>query len=809
MRWLKFILAFGVTIALVIVLNTKIALVPPLGKFLDPFHGFWQNAETSKGYENHTLQLARLQAPVIILYDDRQIPHIFAENDHDLYFAQGYVTAKDRLWQMEFQTYAAAGRLSEILGARTLEYDRFQRRVGMLVSAKNAVKAMEQDPVIGEVVAAYTEGVNAFIESLSPNDYPIEYKILDYAPESWTPLKCALLLKYMAWMLTGYGSDLQMSNTQAKFGKEVVEDLFPFYPKNMQPVVPEGTPWNFTPVKIKVPQKEFTPKIISGILPYEANPAVGSNNWAASGSKTASGFPVLANDPHLAMNLPSIWYEIQLVGPSVNVYGVSLPGAPNVVVGFNERVAWGVTNAEADVMDFYEITFKDSSLNQYWHDNQWKPTYNIVEEIRVRGGETLLDTVVYTHHGPIPYNLSEKPFNRRVPALHALRWLGHDPGNEARAFYLLNRTENYGDYVEALSYYACPAQNFVFADVNGDIAIWHNGKFPAKWRAQGQFIGDGSDPVYDWQGWVPHMQNPHIKNPERGFVSSANQNATDLSYPYYLNSSYAPPYRITRINQRLAELQNITPDDFRKLQLDTKNLHAESVLPDLLSIIDKRALSPEEMEVFQKLSSWNYFNDPDKIAATIFKVWWGKLYHSIWDDEFGDENIYFRFPSRARTVQMIVEEPQARWFDNVKTTEVETLHDLALRSFKDSSSELIESFGEMGESWQWGKYKSTDIRHIARIPGFGRMDLNVGGDAGIVNATSTVWGPSWRMVVALGPEVKAWGIYPGGQSGNPGSAHYDDFIEKWASGELAELLFLNSKDDEYDRIVSRLNLEVR
>ena len=235
MRWLKFILTFAATLVLVIVLDTKIGLLPPLGKFLDPFHGFWQNAETGKTRENQTLQLSSLKGSVTILFDDRQIPPIFAENDHDLYFAQGYVTAKDRLWQMEFQTHAAAGRLSEIVGERAVEYDRFQRRIGMLSGARNALKAMEKDPVIREVVLAYTAGVNAFIEALNPKDYPIEYKILDYAPELWTPLKCALLLKYMAWMLTGYASDLQMSNTLARFGKEVVDDLFPHYPERKTP----------------------------------------------------------------------------------------------------------------------------------------------------------------------------------------------------------------------------------------------------------------------------------------------------------------------------------------------------------------------------------------------------------------------------------------------------------------------------------------------------------------------------------------------------------------------------------------------
>ncbi len=806
MRWLKLILSMGTALSVVLFFNTKIGFMPPVGKILDPFHGFWQNAEIGEKPENQVLQIDGLKEPVNIHFDDRQIPHIFAENDHDLYFAQGFVTAKDRLWQMEFQTHAAAGRLSEIIGSRTLEYDRFQRRVGMVVGAKNALQEMENRPLLREIVHAYTAGVNAYIKSLQPKDFPIEYKILDYAPEPWTPLKCALLLKYMAWMLTGYASDLQMSNTLTKFSAEDVYDLFPHYPKDMDPVIPTDTPWNFSPFKINQPQTAFKPKIIREPKAPETNPGNGSNNWAVSGSKTASGLPILANDPHLEMNLPSIWYELQLVSPSVNVYGVSVPGAPNVIIGFNDQIAWGVTNAEADVMDWYEITFKDSSLNEYWHDKKWKPTKRLVEEIKVRSGNTVLDTLVFTHHGPVSYNSNEKSFSRRAPTMHALRWLGHDPSNEAFAFYQLNRAQNYDDYVAALSNYACPAQNFVFADANGDIAIWHNGKFPAKWRGQGQFISDGADPLYDWQGWIPHEQNPHIKNPEREFVSSANQNATDLTYPYYLNWYYAAHYRVRRINERLTQMKNIVPDDFRNLQLDTKNLHAESVLPTLLGMIKENDLTPEESGMFEELTSWNFFNDADKIAPAVFDRWWKKLYRVIWDDEFSDVGAYLRYPSKYQTARKILEEPDSKWFDDIRTEKIENLQELILSSFSETCTELEKSFGKMSESWHWGKVKSTDITHLARISGFGRMDLNAGGDLGIVNAIGRTHGPSWRMVVALGPEVQAWGIYPGGQSGNPGSLNYDDFIDSWMKGELAELLFLKSEDQQNIRILSKLTL---
>ncbi|MFQ5706629.1 MAG: penicillin acylase family protein [bacterium] len=807
MRWLKLILTGGFTVALVVVLNSKIGLLPPLGKFLDPFHGFWQNADPGKAQTEQKLRVEGLHSPVTILYDDRMVPHIFAADDYDLYFAQGYVTARDRLWQMEFQTRAAAGRLSEVLGKRTLEYDRYQRRTGMRLAAQKAVQSMQASPQVRETIQAYTAGVNAYILGLREEAYPLEYKLLDYVPEPWTPLKCALLLKHMAWMLTGYSTDLQMSNTLAKFGPEVVADLFPEFPPNVDPVIPPGTSWHFKSVQVKPPPNPLQPGLTNGAVPFAPNPDNGSNNWAVSGSKTASGYPILANDPHLELNLPSIWYEMQLVSPTVNVYGVTLPGSPNVIIGFNRDVAWGVTNAESDVLDWYQIKFKDPSLLEYWYDHGWRKTTRVIEEIKIRGGAAVMDTVVYTHHGPIPLKPNERAFSRQVPTLTAMRWLGHDDSDEAQAFYKLNRARSYDDYVEAISHYACPAQNFVFADAEGDIAIWHNGRFPAKWKPQGKFIGDGSDPLYDWQAWIPHQQNPHVKNPQRGFVSSANQKPTDASYPYYLGWHYAPYARSKRINQLLSQMTDIVPDDFRKMQLDTKNLHAESVLPVLLGMVEQSELGDAELTAFNELKSWDYRSDAEKIAPTIFDQWWRRLYGAIWDDEFGAPGSNLRYPGRDRTAEMILRQPDAKWFDDARTPEIETLALLANNSFKAACAFLQEKYGPVGDRWQWGKYKGTAILHLAKIPGLGRTDLFVDGDARVINATSRHHGPSWRMVVALGPQVKAWGIYPGGQSGNPGSPHYDDFIDAWVHGQLAELLYLQSKEEKNQRLVSKLILE--
>ncbi|MDZ7309318.1 MAG: penicillin acylase family protein, partial [candidate division KSB1 bacterium] len=463
MRWRKPVLGMLLLLAVFSLLNFRQQGIPPLGKFLNPFAGFWQN-HTGLDELPARLLLPGLQDTVHILWDDRRVPHIFAGNDHDLYFAQGYLTARDRLWQMEFQTHIAAGRLAEIVGASALEHDRFRRRVGMVYAAEHAVAAMRADSATWQAAEAYARGVNAWISNLPLRHLPLEYKILDYRPEPWTVMKSALLLKLMAWRLTSRNEEVVKSRTIALLGDSLTRVLHPDYPPFMEPIVPAGTSWSFVPVAVPTPAHKFNyvPPADASLSP--AMPGQGSNNWAVAGSRTASGYPILCNDPHLTLNLPAIWYEVQLVSPSVNVYGVSLPGAPAVIIGFNQHAAWGVTNAESDVMDWYHIVFQDSTRQDYLHDGAWRPTTWRVEEIRIRGGAVVRYSMPFTHHGPVVYRDSEKPFAGNLPRGAALRWVAHDSSNELATFLQLNRSRNYSDFLAALEHYACPAQNFVFAD---------------------------------------------------------------------------------------------------------------------------------------------------------------------------------------------------------------------------------------------------------------------------------------------------------------------------------------------------------
>jgi penicillin G amidase len=799
------VLSLLVLIALVWVLNTKLGDAPPIGRLLSPFTGFWQNAESHSFDNQATLSLEGLKGEVKVLFDDRRIPHVFAENNHDLYFAQGYLTARDRLWQMEFQTHAAAGRLCEIVGEKALPLDRYQRRMGTVFAAENSLKGMMADSATRAVLLAYTAGINAYIVQLSPREYPLEYKLLDYAPEPWTPLKAALLSKQMTHTLAGHSDDLRMTNILNQYGPQVVKDLFPNYPFRESPIIPSGTPLDFKPLDVPEAPQTFLARMATDSLSREKEEGIGSNNWAVGSTKSASGYPILANDPHLNLTLPSIWYQIQLVSPDLNVYGASLPGAPGVIIGFNQDVAWGLTNVDADVMDWYQIRFQDANRSVYWHEGRWKPVKKRLEEIKMRGKESVIDTVLYTHHGPVVYQSGEKPYQSQVPVGHAMRWIAFEESNDVATFYQLNRAKNYDDYVKALSQYNAPAQNFIYADNHKDIAIWPNGKFPLKWKNQGKFILDGTDPAYDWQGWIPHAHNPHVKNPPRGFVSSANQSSTDTLYPYYLNWEFAPAERGMRINQRLTAMNGATPDSLRMLQNDNFNLNAQWVLPAILPLIKTEGLSSHQQAVLKVIGEWKHQNAADQAGATIYELWRSNLNQAIWADEFSDLNgIPLRFPNRDRTVQMILREPKARWFDNVNTpNQKETLSDLVNTTFRATADTLHARYGNLSESWQWGKVKSTDIMHLGRIPALSRMDLITGGGGSIVNATTERNGPSWRMVVALGPEPKAYGVYPGGQSGNPGSPYYDNLIETWRKGELDEILYLKKADQTNQRIIAR------
>nr|WP_321235172.1 penicillin acylase family protein [uncultured Psychroserpens sp.] len=789
MKYIKLITTLVLTLVVFYCLNTKLGSVPPIGKFLNPVSGVWQNDTNEDISGNVTIK--GLLAPVTIHYDTQLIPHIFAENDTDLYKAQGYITAKHRLWQMEFQTHAAAGRLSEIIGNIAIDYDRSERRRGMAYGAEKALEKMQNDPEAIKFLEAYRDGVNSYIETLDEKTIPVEYKLLDYKPERWTIKKTALLLMYMTKMLAGGDDDLEYTNALRKFGKDRFDLLFPDFFDVNEPIIPKDTDWSFIDVALTpTPQSELPLDSIPETI-EKPHPDNGSNNWAVSGAKSTTGNPILANDPHLGLNLPSIWFVMQLSTPEYNAMGATLPGALGIISGFNNHIAWGETNATRDVLDWYKIEFKDATRTQYKHDNQWKNTTVRIEEIKVKGAKTILDSVIYTHHGPVTYDHTFKSDNPK--AGYAMKWVGHIGGNNQRPFLELNSAKNYNDYVNALKTYTAPAQNFVFASTEGDIALWIQGLFPNKWKGQGKFLMDGTNPEHDWQSYIPQAFNAHVKNPERGFVSSANQHPVDENYSFYVFNDGYETYRNRVINDFFRSKDKFSVDDFKALHNNNYNLKAAELLPTMLKSMDVTSLSSQEQEIFNEVKSWDFNNDIEKVGPSIWRAWWYKLYPMIWD-EFDSDDEAMTSPFTYQTIYLLNNYPNDPFMDIVDTPEKETANDLFLLAFKAASKELIDWKSKNGD-YNWQVYKATRVGHLLQgLPAFSRFDLPIGGDANIVNATSETHGPSWRMIVEMSSPPKALGIYPGGQSGNPGSQYYDNMIDDWAAGNYYKLNFMQNAD---------------
>ncbi len=764
--------------------------LPPLGKFFSPAEGFWRDAEPREYLPPAHIRIPELQDEVVVVWDSRWVPHIFAKNEADLYRVQGYLHAYLRLWQMEVQTDAAAGRLARILGSSLLENDRAMRRLGLPYAAERALEAMQRDSLSNAVLNAYTQGVNAYVAQLRPRDYPFEYKLLDYQPEPWTPLRSALLVKYMAYDLSVKSQDKYLTRLLSQIGKGAIDTLYP-----------DTAPFGHTTILTgaSVPVREVPPQpsqffstgysadTVAQAL--EADPYwIGSNNWAVSGRKTVSGYPLLANDPHLTLSLPSIWCEMHLMAPGVNTYGVTLLGAPGIIIGYNEAVAWGVTNVGPDAMDFYHLRYADSLQQSFYYDGRVLALRPRPESLWVRtawGGQRLVvDTVWYAPWGPVVHRSSDKvprPLKgkaQHVPIDCALRWISYEGSNELRCFYELNRASNLEEYKAALRHFGSPAQNFVYADTAGHIALWARGFYPLRWHEQGKFVLSAEDPAHHWKDWLTLEENPHTIDPPEGFVRSANSYPTGPGYPYYLGWYFALPDRAARIEERLRAMERATVDSFRLLQLDVESFLARRALPIFL-----RYMEGGRSPWLDTLRGWDYRFVGVSRAPTLWKRWWIAFHRRVW------EVLPVRMPEWEITLKLTEETdaarrigqkaPHPRWLSVADTGE-RSLPVLIRRSW----AEVEQWASQAGDTLLWWRYRGTQVRHLARLPGFSSDTLRTDGDGQCVNAIGSIAGPSWRMVVDLKPPVRGYGVYPGGQSGNPGSFHYGDFLGMWAEGQL-------------------------
>ncbi len=612
-------------------------------------------------------------------------------------------------------------------------------------------------------------GVNAYINSLTYADYPIEYKLLDYQPSPWTNLNSCLLLMAMSKDLTDREFDLEYTNLKNALGEEMFFALYGEYYQSMEPIFPTSTYPLSDSTHNGRPHQGAHPSSFDLAMPQRLSSPpdknIGSNNWVIHKERSKSGKPLLANDPHLSFNAPCIWVEMQISCPGYNAYGVSFPGAPGIVIGCNDSIGWGVTNAGRDVKDWYQLTINDDRT-QYYHDSIWKDLTYREEVIHCRGGEDVILTIPYSHHGPVVYDKTSFPSEQFTGDL-ALRWRAHDPTEEFFAFYQINKASNWNEFLDALSYYSCPAQNFIFASLQGDIGLRQQGDFAVLEKGQGHFVMDGTSSKFDWKESIPFDEMPTLYNPESQYASSANQHAVSPEYPYYTHGEFEH-YRNRRLNSLLDNLHKASAEDMVTMQYDNYDLFASEMLPLMLSYLDSNRISNP---VTRSLQSWDYVADAEKVAPSQFHTWYTLYADSLYkDDRFND--IWVK-PNEYQTYYQLKDSLDHPFIEGdvvaAQTDLLNTTFDV-----------LCKAQDWDADSSKWGQHKASTISHLLRIDGFSYGLSSAGGGEHILNASKTSTGPSWRMILDFsGEKIQGRGHYPGGQSGNPGSTQYMGFVDDW------------------------------
>ncbi len=759
---------------------------PPLGSFFNPFEGFYRN--NSSDYWNKDLDLPGLRAPVDVYYDERLVPHIYATSDRDLYYTQGYIQAQHRLFQFDIVSRAAEGTLSELLGELTVNIDRERRRIGGRYLAEQIDSMWQANPSAYEAVMSYADGVNAYIDQLKPKDYPIEYKLLNAAPSEWSPKRTALVALNMAYTLNFANKDIQATNTRALIGERSYDFLFPPRSSDDVPVIPANTPFISRDTSLinasqkarlgLAEQKLSTLSPSLGLKGYQETPeGIGSNNWAIAGPYTSTGKPLLANDPHLGLTLPSIWFESELHAGGLSVHGVSLPGVPGITIGFNEHSAWGVTNVGMDVLDWYKIEYTNPNNTRYRtaRGKTTEVTYRI-EQIVVRGGETIFDTVVVTEFGPIVYT---DPQDYRYGL--AMDWLTlKRPSAEIIETFLgLNKSKSIRDFLGASYKMGWPAQNLVYANKGGDIALRISGTIPRNLPDEGKYIKEAGDPAA--VGYLPPVENPFSVNPRQSYLTSTNQVSTDDTYPYDYRGTFEH-YRNRRINSLIRGTRKSDVERMKDFQMDSYSVFAADLVPVLLKDVKRDGLTLYARGMLDLLQEWDFRFEHDAVAPVIFEEWAKELRKLAWDEfEVTPKTGRLQTPEDWRMVDLLKEDPLSPWFDIQKTDVRESAADIITASLF-AASDQVEALVNNKEDYAWADYNNASVQHYMRLPAFSKANLPVSGRKGTLNAQKGNVGPSWRMIVDLSSKVGADVVYPGGQSGHPGNPHYDDMVTDWVEG---------------------------
>ncbi|MXY07458.1 MAG: penicillin acylase family protein [Rhodothermaceae bacterium] len=743
--------------------------IAPLVNLLDPVRGLYHNARIAEHTSLDEVVISTLSGPVTVERDERGVPHIFANEDKDAILALGYVTAQDRLFQMDFISRVAAGRLSEIFGPASLDADRFLRSTGMNGAAKQIMAAFAEEGGLDyEIMTWYADGVNAYLSELSYAEWPLEFKLFDYAPEPYTPMHTVLLMQYFNYDLSFNSEEAAYGLARERLGANEYSKLYPRHATRYKPIIPAEVEESAVSVNSDEPSVPSSDALallsnvhqtlrkhgLEGHLPSK-----GSNNWAVTGDRSSTGSPILAGDMHLALSLPSIWYEVHLVTPSMNTYGVLAPGAPLPIEAFNDHVAWAYTNSGLDAMDHYLLQLNEDR-SSYRFDGQWRSLKMQPDTIYVKNTAPVIDTLILSDIGPVIIDST---------AAVAIRWVAHEKNNGMTALWDMNRAENAAQFDSALRHWHSPAMNVLYADTTGVIGIRVSGKLPIRASGDGVGLLDGSTSGTAWVGQVPFEEMPHATNPVRGYLTSTNQQPTTADYPYYVDHNWQPAYRSLRIDALLAGRDLHTVENMKEYQADFHVGQYDAFVPLLDSV---RALTQAGEAVRTALIEWDGKAVGETPGPLALHEYLEALKRLTWD-----ESLFLGIPYPTETVLVTLLETGSPWLDIQSTLEVEDAAMLMALALEGAADVLQAQYGD---DWSWDKHHQVIFRHLTQnaalsvlwrgpysYPGY---DETLGPGDGITVTHSA----SWRVVVDFDTDPPSGvGIYAGGQNGNPLSRYYD------------------------------------
>lgn len=767
-----------------------------------------------KEHENQLL-LEGLQEPVEIIRDEWGINHIYAQNQHDLFFAQGYAAAKDRLFQFEIWRRQATGTVAEILGERELNRDigtRLFKYRGDLTKELNHYHADGE-----EIINAYTQGVNAYIEEIlaTPDQLPIEFKILDIVPEKWTS---DVVISRHQGLLGNIGEELEIAQAVAKLGEEKVKDLYWFHPKDpelkMDPAINQGLlsddilglyyayrrTVQFTKDDI-LPEYRNSKSEGPVALVTENNDAafsIGSNNWVVSGDLTANGHTYMANDPHRTIAIPSLRYMVHLVAPGWNVIGGGEPEIPGISIGHNEYGSWGLTVFETDGEDLYVYELNPENNRQYRYNGEWEEMEVITETIKVKGQEDVSVDLLYTRHGPVTLVDS---VNHKGYAVRAA-WL--EPGGSPYLASLrMDQAKTWEEFREACNYSHIPGENMIWADKNGNIGWQSVGIAPIRRNFSGlvPVPGDGR---YEWDGYLPIIEKPNVFNPTSGFFASANQNVTPDDYEHWdaIGFTWADPFRGERVEEVLGAGNKFTMEEMKALQVDYLSIPARTLVPFLLDL----PLTGKAAEAKEKLRGWDFSLDPNSIEAAIYVAWENKIRSLAASRFIPDSGKDIIYSIQLKKIIDWINTPDSRFGPNP----VQGRDQFLGEAFDNGVAYLVETLGDDMNNWQYGqeKFKHTYMAHALGevVSDELKTKLNVGplprggnsytpGSTGGNNRQSS--GASFRMIVNSGDWDEAVATNGPGQSGNPESPFYNNLFEPWANDQYFPVYYSREKIESF------------